>query len=135
MNNIYEKLRPRRRYVRRPLCANVDGMCSFDKCRCGYGLYNYDQTKINLLNNQNIIEESLHRLRVVMRKRQIELYKLDEENLHSDMVDSTLYSFIARGYKPEKKKKVKIMKYIYRAILFSVLGFILWLLILNLSGM
>lgn len=34
MNNIYNKLRSKRRYIRKPTCLNRLGICTFEKCRC-----------------------------------------------------------------------------------------------------
>lgn len=36
MNTIYEKCRSHRRYVRKPLCQNKNGICEHKICRCNY---------------------------------------------------------------------------------------------------
>lgn len=34
MKTIYDKLRPKRHYKRKPLCPNKMGLCEYDTCRC-----------------------------------------------------------------------------------------------------
>jgi hypothetical protein len=75
MNTIYNKLSPKRKYHRTPKCANLAGVCTFEKCRCNYPLME-PETKAK-------IDEYLHhRQRVIKRRRDIELNKLDNEMDH-----------------------------------------------------
>ena len=38
MNNIYNKLKTKRHYKRKPKCKNKLGLCEFDHCRCDMSL-------------------------------------------------------------------------------------------------
>lgn len=38
MNTIYNKLRSKRHYHRRPQCANRLKICEYQKCRCWYDI-------------------------------------------------------------------------------------------------
>jgi len=72
MNAIYKKNVHKRKYIRKPLCANLGGICEFSHCRCNYPL-------IQPETRARIDEYLHHRQRVIKRKREVELQKLDNE--------------------------------------------------------
>jgi hypothetical protein len=69
-NAIFNKLKPHRKYHRKPMCENLGGICTFEKCRCFYPLME-PETK------RQIDENLHHREKVIKRRREIELNKLD----------------------------------------------------------
>ena len=90
MNKIYNSLKRKRKYVRKPLCQNIDGMCTFEKCRCDYA--------IKVPKTKQVIDENLHhRMKVIKRRRQINAMIDDIENRNVD-------GFKMKGYVPPKKE-------------------------------
>lgn len=94
MNAIYQKSKTKRKYVRKPLCNNLNGVCTRDTCRCNYSM------KDKLINKK--IDEYLHhREKVIKRRREIDLMKLDNELVEKVWTPESKI----KGLKPEKKPK------------------------------
>lgn len=94
-NKIYEKLRTKRKYVRKPKCENKLGMCEFKKCRCE-PLNIPKRNKKQL--NEKVIEELLHRQKVIEVKRREFLQAIDNE---IERMDQEVPSYTERK---EKRK-------------------------------
>ena len=126
MNTIYNKLKPNRKYTRKPKCANWNGFCTWDKCRCNYAVKvpKGDITKVNM-------EEVIHRGKVVDRRREIELQKLDNENGEVICWDLNRVNYKSR-FSEEKENRKKYKRMILKAFGIIVLILILYILIINL---
>ena len=96
MNQIYNKTRTKRKYVRRPLCANIGKICTREKCRCDMAI-KVPKTKAKM------DENFLHREKVIKRRREIELNKLDVENAIINLKNAIDDSERIKGYVPPKK--------------------------------
>lgn len=108
MNAIFNKLKPHRKYHRKPMCENLTGICTFEKCRCFYPLME-PETKAK-------IDEYLHhRQKVIQRRREIELQKLDKENLWDDEDGQTCDMPIG-NYRLQKERQAKYEKWAWRAL-------------------
>lgn len=98
MNTIYKK-NTKRKYVRKPLCANLSGICEFNHCRCNYPL-------IQPETRARIDEYLHHRQRAIKRRKEVEMAKLDNENWN-DMGDGTRWAIQNtpryKGYIPPRK--------------------------------
>lgn len=110
MNAIYLRNKPKdkvkkRKYVRKPLCENLGGHCTFKKCICHLSVYK------NKGLDKPIDEEVLHRDKVIKRRREIELMRLDAEN--SFIIEQALkdknFRVIYKGYIPPKRVDNKIL--------------------------
>ena len=110
MNQIYNKNKPKRKYVRKPLCQNVNGICTFTKCRCDMAI------KVPKGKLPPLDKTFKHRDKVVKIMRTKELQKLDSE---MEIMVSPRIDYCGackkehgydcpkdriRGYHPEKKK-------------------------------
>jgi hypothetical protein len=107
MNTIYNKLKPKRKYKRKPLCADINGICSIDKCRCDMGI------KILKTKGQAKLDEHLlHREKVIQKIRQKQLQELDNDYLNlKDPVQATnLGHFEIQGEYGKRKEQVKKYK-------------------------
>lgn len=108
MNNIYKKLKPKRKYKRTPKCANLAGVCTWEKCRCNYPLME-PETKAK-------IDEYLHhRQKVIKRKREVELQKLDNEIEDIIAKDYVNYNFVG-AYRKQKIKQEKYEKLCWKVL-------------------
>lgn len=73
MNTIYQKCKPKRKYKKLPPCGHRNEICDMEHCRLAYAF------KVPKYFPK--IDEYLHhRERVIKRRREIELQKLDTEN-------------------------------------------------------
>lgn len=97
MNNIIKKLGTKRRYIRHPLCANLSGICEFNKCRCDYSIKT-PKGKLPPLD-----KHLHHRQKVIKHIRKIDLQKLDNE-IEPDRVWVGGLNHRIKGYVPSKKK-------------------------------
>lgn len=80
MNTIFDKLKPKRKYHKTPTCGHTEGYCDMEHCREKYAI------KLNpKKHSQQKIDEYLHhREKVIKRRREIELAKLDVINIDVD---------------------------------------------------
>jgi len=77
MNTIIKRCSKKRKYIRKPLCANLNGICDFMTCRCGYADILDKRAKNSI--RKGIDEDMPHRQKVIKRRREVDLIKLDNE--------------------------------------------------------
>lgn len=108
MNAIYNKLKPKRKYTRKPKCLNLAGLCTWEKCRCNYPLMQ-PETKAK-------IDEYLHhRQKVIKRKRDIELLKLDFENAIDEHNEKEANKIIGE-FRRRRERQARYEKWCWRAL-------------------
>ena len=79
MNTIYNKLRSKRRYTRKPTCPNKQGICEYGKCRCDIALKAPKQPLKGIKVNHRLEAKVVDRLR---EKAKLENDRENEEYLH-----------------------------------------------------
>lgn len=99
MNQIYNKLRTKRKYVRKPKCKNKLKTCTFEKCRC-------KPLKIPKRKKptESQVEELLHRQRVIAVKRREFLQAIDAEIEEMEREKPSIYNACEFNYKLKEKK-------------------------------
>ena len=100
MNRIFEKSRPKRKYHKKPSCANLEGVCDYKVCRCGYSNILDKRAKNSI--RKGIDEDLPHRQRVIKRRKEIDMMKLDLENAIDEHLEREAPRHF-KGYIPEKK--------------------------------
>ncbi len=120
MNSIYNKTRPKRKYVRKPLCANLNKICTREKCRC-------DMAIKAPKTNQKIDDNFLHRQKVIKRRLEIDLQKLDREIDNFSGVPNTL-----KGYVPPKPVKRHLLLKGFLILLFVAFFYPLAIIVVDL---
>lgn len=97
MNSIMKANVKKRKYVRKPKCQNIADICTFRNCRCDYA-FKIPKTK------QKIDKNFLHRQKVIKRRREIDLNRLDAEQefIEQGLKDKD-FTPRYKGYTPPKK--------------------------------
>ena len=114
----------KRKYKRHPKCANLDGLCDWNFCRCDYRI---KQPKTNA----KIDEYLHHREKVIKRRREIVLQQMEAgEGYWGDACNPTQRLDVVNGglYKGEfaKRKELKAKyKRMWWISLFIFLGLVL----------
>lgn len=132
MNIIYNKLKPKRKYHKTPLCGHTDSYCDMEHCRQKYAIKE-PKTKAK-------IDENLHhREKVIKRRREIELQKLDADNITFDIDEAKNslkpYRFSYIGEFAKRKQQIKrYKKMFWKCLLILIALPILYVLIINLFG-
>ena len=113
-NAIYEKSRTKRKYHRLPPCGHRNQICDMEHCRLQYA--------IKIPKDTSKIDEYLHhREKVIKRRREVDLQRLDSE-IKDELIPMT-YDYIGE-YRKRKELKAKYRRMAWIA-LFIFLGLVL----------
>lgn len=117
-STIYQKLRPKRKYHKTPPCGHTDGYCDMEQCRQKYAIKTPKIVK-------KIDEYLHHREKVIKRRREILLNKLDAENNEDYGLRSDWSSYPIKGEYAKHKAQIKKYKRMFWRCLFIFMGIVL----------
>lgn len=127
MNQIYNKTKAKRRYVKKPDCPNRMGICEFDKCRCDM------EIKVTCECDKDIKVNFNHEQKVINRIK--EKAKLQNDRDNGYLTFEYIEQMSVKGrYGEERIQRIEYRNMIYKAIIILLAIPVLYVLSINLFG-
>ena len=99
MNRILKANTKKRKYHKLPPCGHRNDICDMENCRLQYAIKN-PNTKAR------IDENFTHRNKVIKRRREVDMMKLDEENVIDEHLEREAPRHF-HGIKPVNERKLR----------------------------